>query len=72
MALEKDGHSSQFPFPGLDIGRFLDDINGLLPHHKHKQKHKTVLTTAKSVAEAPKETLTGTTKNGSSLAYVFN
>lgn len=71
VALEKDGHSSQFPFPGLDIGRFLDDITGLLPTHKHKHKHKHKIapTTAKSVVEAPKETHTGTTKNGSFMAY---
>lgn len=67
MALEKDGHSSQLPFPGLDINRLLDDITGLLPTLKHK--HKTAPTTAKSVTEAPKETHTGEIKNGSFLAY---
>jgi hypothetical protein len=53
VALEKDGHPSKFPFPGLDIGRFLDGITGLLPTHKHK--HKVATTTANSVPEAPTE-----------------
>ncbi|KAJ6088691.1 hypothetical protein N7486_009952 [Penicillium sp. IBT 16267x] len=59
VALEKDGHPPPFPFPALDIGRFLEGITGLLPIHKHK--HRIAATKDNSVAEAPKETQTAKT-----------
>ncbi|KAJ5925328.1 hypothetical protein N7454_007967 [Penicillium verhagenii] len=61
VALEKQGHPSQFPFPAVDINRFLETVNGLLtptkpnkptkpikpikPTHKHQKPHQITTTT---------------------------
>ncbi|KAJ6016287.1 hypothetical protein N7540_010878 [Penicillium herquei] len=60
VALENEGHPSQFPFPAIDLGRFLKGVNGLLdeaeptqhpqhPQHPHHTQHPQLVSITQSV-----------------------